>query len=109
MKKLVAAWLAGALVWAGAAMPGAATSALADDDGETGATIAVGLAIAVVAVYGIVSLQNDIETYASAEEAIDRATATAEASPVVVDTIVQRSAFGEPKEDGVMVGWRLEL
>ena len=106
---ILAALLAAVLVWSGSVLPAPMVAARADD-AETGTTITVGLVVAVVAAYGLVSLRNDIEDYASTQEAIDRATAVADASPLVIDSVLERSAFGDgAQEDGVMVGWRLRF
>jgi len=108
MRKWFVGALAGVMVWAGAAMPEAGVTARADD-GETGTTVAIGLAVAVAVVYGLMTLRTDIENYAEVQQAIDHATAVAEASPVVVDSVVARSAYGEPRDEGVMVGWRVRF
>lgn len=106
---LISSVLAAVLVWSGAVLPAPQASARADS-AETGTTVAIGLAVAVAVVYGLVSLRNDIENYASADEAIERATAVAEASPVVIDSIVERSSFpADTPSDGLMVGWRVRF
>ncbi len=108
MRRWFVSALAGVLVWSGVAMPGAGAVARADD-GETGTTVAIGLAVAVAVVYGLVSLRTDIENYAEVRQAIEHATAVAEASPVVIDSVVARSAYGEPRDEGIMVGWRVRF
>lgn len=106
---LISSVLVAVLVWAGALLPAPLTAARADS-AETGTTVAIGLGVAVAVVYGLVCLRDDIENYASADEAIERATAVAEASPVVIDSIVERSTFpADTTADGLMVGWRVRF
>ncbi|NCA81481.1 MAG: hypothetical protein EOM72_01870 [Opitutae bacterium] len=98
----------------GAALPAAPARAEAGDD-SAGAAIAVGLMVAVVVVYGLVSLRSDVERYTQAdpEAAIARAAQAAEESPIVLHAItapigLNASGAGSPTEvAGAGVGWRV--
>ena len=104
--------LIAALVWA--TLPAAPARAEAGDD-STGAAVAVGLMVAVVVVYGLVSLRSDVERYTQAdpEAAIARAAKAAEESPVVLQAItapigLNSSGAGTQTEvAGAAVGWRV--
>ena len=89
----VAVVVMAALVWA--TMPATPAHAEAGDD-SVGASVAVGLVVAVVVVYGLVSLRSDVERYTQAdmEETIARAAQAAEQSPVVLQAITARTGLG---------------
>ena len=101
-----------ALVWA--TMPATPAHAEAGDD-SVGASVAVGLMVAVVVVYGLVSLRSDVERYTQAdmENAIASAAKKAEESPIVLQTItapigLHSSGSGAQAEvAGAAVGWRV--
>lgn len=78
-----------------ATLPAAPARAETGDD-SMGASIAIGLMVAVVAVYGLVALRSDVERYTQAdmEETIARAAQAAEQSPVVLQTITARTGLG---------------
>jgi len=101
--------LAGTLAWASVPAPVARGADFGE--GADGAAIAAGLAIAVVAVYGLVTLRSDVENYsdAGAAEAIDRAVAAAEASPVVLEALAGNGTRGSAVPDGVAVGWKVRF
>ena len=106
--------LIAALTWA--AMPATPARAEAGDD-STGAAVAVGLMVAVVVVYGLVSLRSDVERYTQAdtEGAIARAAKKAEESPVVLQAITAPVDPGSPgagvrtEVAGAAVGWRVSF
>ena len=109
-----AALLIAALVWATAP----ATPAVAESgDDSTGAAVAVGLMVAVVVVYGLVSLRSDVERYTEADinEAITHAAQVAESSPIVIETItvpigLQSQGAGMKTEvAGAGLGWRMSF
>jgi hypothetical protein len=81
-----AAVLIAALVWA--TLPAMPAQAETGDD-SAGAAIAVGLLVAVVVVYGLVSLRSDVERYTQTDvdAAIAHAAKKAEESPVVLQAI----------------------
>jgi len=103
-----------ALVWA--AVPATPVYAEAGDD-STGAAIAVGLMVAVVVVYGLVSLRSDVERYTEADinEAIIHAAQVADSSPIVIETItvpigLQSQGTGMKTEvAGAGLGWRMSF
>lgn len=101
--------LAGLLAWA--AVPGSEARAEGFGDSSDGAAIAAGLAIAVVAVYGLVALRSDVESYSDAGGAIDRAVAAAEASPVVLEALCGDGGKvgGGAVAEGVAVGWKVSF
>ena len=107
-----AAVLIAALVWA--TMPAAPARAEVGDD-STGATVAVGLMVAVVVVYGLVSLRSDVERYTQKdmEETIAEAAKKAEASPVVLQAITAPIGLGSggtgggTEVAGAGIGWRM--
>ena len=107
-----AAALVAALVWA--SLPATPARAEAGDD-STGAAVAVGLMVAVVVVYGLVSLRSDVERYTQAdtEGAIARAAKAAEESTIVLQAItapigLNSSGAGSSTEvAGAAVGWRV--
>ena len=78
-----------------ATLPAALARAETGDD-SMGASIAIGLMVAVVAVYGLVALRSDVERYTQAdmEETIARAAQAAEQSPVVLQAITARTGLG---------------
>ena len=106
--------LIAALVWMG--MP-AATAVAGSGDDSIGAGITVGLMVAVVVVYGLVSLRSDVELYSEGQpdEVIVRAAQMAEESPVVFQTIsapMSLNGLGaEPETEvaGAGVGWRVHF
>lgn len=108
----VAVAVAAALLWG--AMPAAPARAEAGAD-STGAAVAAGLMIAVVVVYGLVSLRSDVERYTQAdtEAAIVRAAKIADESPIVLRVLAApiglgSSGAGAPAEvAGAAVGWRM--
>ena len=59
-----AALVAAALVWA--TMPATPAQAEMGDD-STGAAVTVGLMVAIVVVYGLVSLRSDVDRYTEAD------------------------------------------
>lgn len=106
--------LIAALAWA--ALPATPARAEIGDD-STGAAITVGLMVAVVVVYGLVSLRSDVERYSEAgtDAAIARAAKKAEASPVVLQAItvpigLNSQGLGTQTEvAGAAVGLRLSF
>ena len=108
----VAVVLMAALVWA--TMPATPAYAETGDD-STGAAVAVGLMVAVVVVYGLVSLRSDVERYSQTdvENAIVCAAKKAEESPIVLQTITapmglqSPSMGGQTEVAGAAVGWRV--
>jgi hypothetical protein len=110
----MAAMLIAALVWA--AMPATPARAEAGDD-STGAAITVGLMVAVVVVYGLVSLRSDVERYTQAdtESAIARAAKKAEASPIVLQAVTAPIGLDSPgagaqtEVAGAAIGWRMSF
>lgn len=110
----VAALVAAALAWA--ALPAAPACAETDDD-ATGTTIAVGLMVAVVVVYALVTLRSDVERYSQipSDDVIARAARAAEQSPIFLQTLsapVRATAPGarEPAEmAGAAIGLRLNF
>ena len=109
-----AAMLIAALVWA--TMPAAPARAEAGDD-STGAAITVGLMVAVVVVYGLVSLRSDVERYSQAdtESAIARAAKKAGESPIVLQAVsaplgLNSQGGGAGTEvAGAAIGWRMSF
>ena len=107
------AMLVAALIWA--AVP--AMPALAGDTGDdsTGAAITVCLMVAVVAVYGLVSLRSDVDRYTEAdvEKAIARAAQAAEESPLVLQAVAapigMETAGAKTEVAGATVGWRVRF
>lgn len=106
--------LAAALAWA--TMPAAPARAESGDD-STGAAVAVGLMVAVVVVYGLVSLRSDVERYSQAdtEGAIARAAKKAEESPLVLQAITAPMNLNSPGAEsqteiaGAALGWRVSF
>ena len=90
-----AAVLIAALVWA--TLPAAPAYAEPGDD-SVGAAISVGLLVAVVVVYGLVSLRSDVERYTQADvdAAIARAAKKAEESPIVLQAITAPIGLNAP-------------
>ncbi len=109
-----AAAVAAAMVWA--SLPAAPARAESGED-STGAAITVGLMVAVVVVYGLVSLRSDVERYTQAdvESVIARAAKKAEESPVVLQAITAPVDPGSPgagfrtEVAGAAVGWRVSF
>jgi len=103
-----------AFVWA--TVPATPVYAESGDD-SAGATIAIGLMVAVVVVYGLVSLRSDVERYTEADinEAITHAAQVADSSPVVIETItvpigLQSHGTGMKTEvAGAGLGWRMSF
>ncbi len=110
----MAAVLIAALVWA--TLPATSARAEAGDD-SIGAAVTVGLLIAVVAVYGLVSLRSDVERYSEAdtEAAIVRAAKMAEESPLVLQAVTvpiglnPQGADTQTEIAGAAIGWRLSF
>ncbi len=103
--------VAAALAWA--ALPTAPACAETDDD-ATGTTIAVGVMVAVVVVYALVTLRSDVERYSQSpsNDAIARAARAAEKSPVFIKTIAapMRAGGGEPTAvAGAAIGLRVSF
>ena len=106
--------LIAALLWA--TLPAAPARAESGDD-SMGAAIAVGLMVAVVAVYGLVALRSDVDRYTEAdvEKAIARAAKQAEASPVVLQAVTAPIGLGasggesETEVAGASIGWRMSF
>ncbi len=90
-----AAVLIAALVWA--TLPATPAQAETGDD-SVGAAIAVGLLVAVVVVYGLVSLRSDVERYTQADidAAIAQAAKKAEESPIVLHAITAPIGLNSP-------------
>jgi hypothetical protein len=88
-----AAVLIAALIWA--TLPATPAHAETGDD-SVGAAVAVGLLVAVVVVYGLVSLRSDVERYTQADvdAAIARAAKKAEESPIVLQAITAPIGLG---------------
>lgn len=109
-----AAVLVAALVWA--SLPATPARAESGED-STGAAITVGLMVAVVVVYGLVSLRSDVERYTQADvdSAIARAAKKAEESPVVLQAITESVGPGSSgagfrtEVAGAAVGWRVSF
>ena len=108
-----AAVVIAALVWA--TMPAAPARAEVGDD-STGATVAVGLMVAVVVVYGLVSLRSDVERYTQADvdQAIAQAAKKADESPIVLQAVtapVGLPVAGESATEvaGAAIGWRMSF
>lgn len=109
-----AAVLIAAMVWA--TLPAAPARAESGED-SMGASIAVGLMVAVVAVYALVSLRSDVERYSQAEvdAVIARAAKAAEESSVVLQAVTAPVRLDSPGADpqaeiaGVAVGWRMSF
>lgn len=107
-----AAVLIAALVWA--TMP-AAPARAESGDSSTGAAIALGLMVAVVVVYGLVSLRSDVERYTEAdtEAAIARAVQKAEESPLVLQAVTVPIGLNASDTEtqtevaGAALGWRV--
>ena len=86
-------------------------------DDSTGAAITVGLMVAVVVVYGLVSLRSDVERYSQADKdaAIARAAKKAEESPIVLQAItapigLNSQGMGTQTEvAGAAIGLRLSF
>lgn len=110
----MAAMLVAALVWA--TLPAAPARAETGAD-SVGAAITVGLLVAVVVVYGLVSLRSDVERYTEAdtEAAIARAVKQAEESPIVLQAVTvpigQNLSDSETQTEvaGAAIGWRLSF
>lgn len=106
--------LIAALIWMG--MP-AATAVAGSGDDSVGAGITVGLMVAIVVVYGLVSLRSDVELYSESQpdEVIVRAAQMAEESPVVFQTITApiglNGSGGQPETEvaGAGVGLRIHF
>ena len=106
--------LVAALVWA--SLPATPARAESGED-STGAAITVGLMVAVVVVYGLVSLRSDVERYTQAdtESAIERAAKKAAESPIVLQAITapialnSQSAGTQTEVAGAAIGWRLSF
>jgi len=109
-----AALVIAALVWA--TVPATPAYAEAGDD-STGAAVAVGLMVAVVVVYGLISLRSDVERYSEADidKAITHAAQVAKSSPLVIETItapigLQSQGTGFQTEvAGAGLGWRMSF
>ena len=109
-----AAVLVAALVWA--SLPATPARAESGED-STGAAITVGLMVAVVVVYGLVSLRSDVERYTQTdvESVIARAAKKAEESPVVLQAITESvgpassGAGFQTEVAGAAVGWRVSF
>lgn len=109
-----AALVAAALVWA--TMPATPAQAEMGDD-STGAAVTVGLMVAIVVVYGLVSLRSDVDRYTEAdvENAIAQAAKKAEESPVVLQAITAPIGLDAPggaagtEVAGAAIGWRLSF
>jgi len=106
-----AALLAAALVWATMPTPPARAES---GDSSVGAGITIGLVVAVVVVYGLISLRSDVERFSQAdrEDALVRAARMAEESPLVLQAVTApiglTSGAGSPSEvAGAAIGWRL--
>jgi len=110
----IAVLLAVALAWA--VLPATPAHAEAGSD-SSGAMIAVGLVVAVVVVYGLVSLRSDVDRYSAAdtEKAIAHATRIVNESPLVFQTIsapmaLQSQGAGAQTEiAGAGLGWRVSF
>jgi hypothetical protein len=110
----MAAMLVAALVWA--TLPAAPARAETGAD-SVGAAITVGLLVAVVVVYGLVSLRSDVERYTEAdtEAAIAHAVKQAEESPIVLQAVTvplgQNLADSETQTEvaGAAIGWRVNF
>ena len=110
----MAVMLVAALVWA--TWPAPSARAEAGED-STGAAITVGLMVAVVVVYGLVSLRSDVERYTQAdmEKAIAHAAKKAEESPIVLQAITAPIGLNSPGAGtqteiaGAAVGLRLSF
>ena len=110
----VAVAVAAALLWG--AMPAAPARAEAGAD-STGAAVAAGLMIAVVVVYGLVSLRSDVDRYTEADvdKAIARAAKQAEASPIVLQAVTAPIGLGSAggssgtEVAGASIGWRMSF
>ncbi len=108
----VAVVLMAAMMWA--TMPATPVYAEAGDD-STGAAVAVGLMVAVVVVYGLVSLRSDVERYTQGDvdDAIASAAKKAEESPIVLQAITEpiglhsSGSGGQAEVAGAAVGWRV--
>ena len=80
-------------------------------------TIALGLMVAVVAVYGLVSLRSDVDRYTEAEKdtVIARAAQKAAESPVVLQAVTAPIGLGAPGSGaqtevaGATIGWRVNF
>ena len=107
-----AAAVAAAMVWA--SLPAAPARAESGED-STGAAITVGLMVAVVVVYGLVTLRSDVERYSEADvqDAIARAAQAAEESPIVLQAVtapvrLESAGNAAPAEvAGAAIGWRV--
>ena len=103
-----------ALIWA--TMPAPTARAEAGDD-SAGAAIAVGLLVAVVVVYGLVSLRSDVERYTEADinERITHAAQVVDESPIVFQAITapiglhSEGAGNQTEIAGAAVGFRLSF
>lgn len=109
-----AAVLAAALVWA--TLPAAPARADSGDD-SMGAAVTVGLAVVVVAVYGLVALRADVDRYTEAgtPDAIARAARMAEESPLVLQAVTAPIGLSAPgagsqvEVAGAAIGWRMSF
>ena len=96
-----------------ATLPAAPARAESGDD-SMGAAITVGLMVAVVVVYGLVSLRSDVDRYTQAdtEKAIARAAQAAEESPFVLQAVTvpiglrDGGGRGQAEVAGASIGWR---
>ena len=110
----MAAALIAALVCA--TLPAAPARGESGDD-STGAAITVGLMVAVVVVYGLVSLRSDVDRYTEAEKdtVIARAAQKAAESPVVLQAVTAPIGLGAPGSGaqtevaGATIGWRVNF
>ena len=110
----VAVVVVAALMWA--TMPATPAHAEAGDD-SVGASVAVGLMVAVVVVYGLVSLRSDVERYTQAdkENAIAHAVKMAEQSPIVLQAVTAPAGLDSPGSGtptevaGAAIGWRVSF
>ncbi len=110
----IAVALIAALVWA--TLPATSARAEAGED-SVGAMVAVGLVIAVVVVYGLVSLRSDVERYTAAdtEKAIAHAAQIVDESPIVFQTITApiglnaQGAGPQTEIAGAGIGWRMSF
>ncbi len=103
--------VAAALVWA--TMPAAPARAETGDD-SIGAAVAVGLLVAVVVVYGLVSLRSDVERYSAGGQGIRHRPRLEDGGgiPIVLQTISapiglnSQGAGRQTEIAGAGIGWR---